>query len=64
MTEVNEGELRKLCWCVTRWRFSSPADSRKKVENKLLIKAFDHLRMAVAFRKLMRYWLNFSNNRV
>ena len=62
MDEVNEKELRKLSWCVTRWSYS--ADSKHKVDNRLTIKAFDHLKMAIKFRKLMRHWLNFSNNRV
>jgi len=62
MAEVNEKELRKLSWCVTRWRYSS--NDKKRVDNRLTIKAFDHLKMAITFRKLMRHWLNFSNNRV
>lgn len=28
------------------------------------MKAFDHLKMAIVMRKVLRYWLNFSNNRV
>ena len=41
---------------------------RMKVYNDhkkcLQIKAFDHLKMAVTMRKVLRYWLTFSNNRV
>ena len=29
-----------------------------------MIKAFDHFAMAIKMRKILRYWLNFSNNRV
>ena len=39
MAEVNEKELRKLSWCVTRWRYSS--NDKKRVDNRLTIKAFD-----------------------
>ena len=33
-------------------------------KKRLLIKIFDHFRMAVKIRKILRYWVNFSNNRV
>jgi len=33
-------------------------------KRKLMIKAFDHFAMAIKMRKILRYWLNFSNNRV
>lgn len=33
-------------------------------KKRLLIKIFDHFKMAVKIRKILRYWVNFSNNRV
>jgi len=29
-----------------------------------MLKTFDHLAMAIKMRKMLRYWLTFSNNRV
>jgi hypothetical protein len=43
---------------VLRYRISSSS------LGKLKIKAFDHWKMMIAFRKLMRYWLVVCNNRV
>lgn len=43
---------------MTRWKIG------RNPEKRLLFKAFDHLVLAIKFRKAMRYWLNYSNNRV
>lgn len=41
-----------------RWKLAAQPGS------KLIIKAFDHWKMMIALRKIMRHWLNYSNNRV
>lgn len=56
--EVNVKELQKIVWGVSRWKIASKPNSR------LMIKVFDHWRLMIRFRKLMRHWLTFSNNRV
>lgn len=50
LAKIRKGGLRWMMW--------------GKPNSKLLIKAFDHLKMMVEFRKIMRHWLIFSNNRV
>jgi len=50
LAKIRKGGLRWLMW--------------GKPNSNLLIKAFDHLKMVVQFRKIMRHWLIFSNNRV
>jgi hypothetical protein len=56
--EVNEKEAHKIHKTIQRWKvFQDP-------KMKLMIKAFDHFAMAIKMRKILRYWLNFSNNRV
>jgi len=56
--EVNFNELNKMRKVACRWKLLSTE------ENKLMMKAFDHLKMIIELRKIMRHWLNFSNNRV
>jgi hypothetical protein len=55
---VNEEENSKINKGVCRWR------SLTDPNVKLQIKALDHWIMIIKFRKLMRHWLIFSNNRV
>lgn len=56
--EVKEKETHKIRQCIARWQiFNNP-------EKRLQIKAFDHFATAIKMRKILRYWLNFSNNRV
>lgn len=56
--DYQTGRLRKG---VLRWRARSLLDTEN---TKLKIKTFDFLRMLVEYRKCMRHWLIFSNNRV
>jgi len=56
--DVDKLEKEKINFCISRWH--NCRDPKKR----LLIKAFDHFRLAIKFRKVLRYWLNFSNNRV
>jgi long-subunit acyl-CoA synthetase (AMP-forming) len=55
---VNEEELSKINKGVCRWK------SLTDPNVKLQMKALDHWIMIIKFRKLMRHWLIFSNNRV
>ena len=56
--EVNQKEYNKMNKALRRLKiYLDP-------EQRLLIKASDHLKMAVEMRKILRYWINFSNNRV
>ena len=55
---VNEEELAKINKGVCRWK------SLTDPNVKLQMKALDHWIMIIKFRKLMRHWLIFSNNRV
>lgn len=55
---VHDTELAKIRKGGLRWLLLNKPDS------KLLIKVFDHWKMIIALRKIMRHWLIFSNNRV
>lgn len=55
---VHDTELAKIRKGGMRWMLMNKPDS------KLVIKVFDHWKMVIAFRKVMRHWLIFSNNRV
>ena len=58
LQDLNQNELGKIDKGLRRWRMAG------KAEGKLLIKAFDHWRMLIATRMMMKRLLNFSNNRV
>ena len=59
MTEnSHELQVNRIRMGVLRYRISSVPFG------KLKIKAFDHWKMMIAFRKLMRHWLTVCNNRV
>jgi len=55
---VNEEELAKINKGICRWK--SITDPNVKLQ----IKALDHWIMINKFRKIMKHWLIFSNNRV
>ena len=56
--EVQASQHNRIHKCFCRLKvFGDP-------KKKLMIKAFDHFAMAIKMRKMLRYWLNFSNNRV
>mmetsp|Transcript_28123 Transcript_28123/g.42537 ORF Transcript_28123/g.42537 Transcript_28123/m.42537 type:complete len:236 (+) Transcript_28123:317-1024(+) len=56
--DVNSGEMNKMKKVAMRWKLLGSSDG------KLMMKAFDHLKMIIELRKIMRHWLIFSNNRV
>ena len=58
LDQVGQTEFNKIHKSICRWKvYGNP-------KKRLMIKAFDHLRMAIKMRKVLRYYLNFSNNRV
>lgn len=58
VTECHEGELQKMRKLAMRWKQLSVPNG------KLVLKALDHWKMINGMRKLFKYWMNFSNNRV
>lgn len=54
----NELQYNRIDKAIKRWKISG------NPEKRLMIKAFDHLKMAIQIRKMLRYYLNFCNNRV
>ena len=55
---VDIDNQRRLQMVQKRWKMYS--DPEKRIQ----IKAFDHFSMAIKMRKMLKYWLSFSNNRV
>lgn len=55
---ANDVQYNRIEKAIKRWKISGDPNKR------LLIKAFDHLKMAIQIRKMLRYYLTFCNNRV
>lgn len=55
---VNDIQIARMKMAECRWRHAGTTDG------KLMMKAFDHLRLLTGYRKLMKFELMICNNRV